>query len=142
MTDVCLCSRAGSNLIHWLVAVLLIFNAAPVLAAQPIVVQLDHARLIKLPQRTATVVIGDPLIADLSIQPGGVAMITGKDYGTTNVIVLDRDGAVLAEQTIKVTGPSNPVVVVYGGDVRQTNCCTPECMPHITSAIRRDWSLL
>jgi Flp pilus assembly secretin CpaC len=132
MTSVRTRGRPSSGLIHWLAAAYLILNAAPAFAAQPIVVQLDHARLIKLPQRAATVVIGDPLVADLSIQPGGLAVITGKGYGTTNVIVLDRDGAVLAEQTIEVTAPGGPVVVVYHGDARQTYSCTPQCVSRIT----------
>jgi Flp pilus assembly secretin CpaC len=113
-------NRAHWRLMHWPVAALLIFAvAAPALAAQPIVLQLDRTTLIKLPPRTATVVIGDPLIADLSIRPGGLAVITGKGYGATNVIVLDRDGAVLSEQTIEVKAPGGPVVVVYSGDTRE-----------------------
>ncbi|MGA8611568.1 MAG: pilus assembly protein N-terminal domain-containing protein [Xanthobacteraceae bacterium] len=121
MTDVCVRGRAGPRLMRWVVAALLILPiAGQALAAQPIVVQLDRARLIKLPPRTAAVVIGDPLIADLSIQPGGLAMITGKGYGATNVIVLDRDGAVLTEQTIEVKGPGGPTVVVNRGDARAT----------------------
>ena len=89
-------------------------------------------RLIKLPERAATVVIGNPLIADLSVQPGGLAVITGKGYGATNVIVLDHDGAVLTEQTVEVKGPSDPIVVVYRGDKRETYSCTPECARRIT----------
>jgi hypothetical protein len=106
-----------------------------VAAAQPgeaIPVELDQARLIKIPERAATVVIGDPLIADLSIQPSGLAVITGKGYGATNMIVLDKDGAVLAEHMVVVRGPSDPIVVVYRGDTRETYSCTPECSPRIT----------
>jgi Flp pilus assembly secretin CpaC len=104
----------------WILAASLVLAiAAPAFAVQPIIVQFDRAKLIKLPPRTATVVIGDPLIADLSIQPGGLAVITGKGYGATNVIVLDRDGAVLSEQTIEVKGPGEPIVVVYGGGARE-----------------------
>ncbi len=53
---------------------------------------------MKLPDRAATVVIGNPLIADLAIQPGGIAVVTGKGYGGTNVIVMDRAGVVLTEK--------------------------------------------
>jgi Flp pilus assembly secretin CpaC len=103
----------------WLLAALLILAvSATAHAAETIVVQLDRTTLIKLPPQTATVVIGDPLIADLSIQPGGLAMITGKGYGETNVIALDRDGAVLSEETIEVNGPGDPIVVVDRGDAR------------------------
>ncbi|MGD0024420.1 MAG: pilus assembly protein N-terminal domain-containing protein [Xanthobacteraceae bacterium] len=140
MTDLCVRIRAALGLLNWLAATLFIAAvAAPALAAGPIAVQLDRARLIKLPERAATVVIGDPLIADLSVQPGGIAVITGKGYGATNVIVLDHDGAVLTEQTVEVKGPSDPVVVVYRGVARQTYSCTPECMPRITLGDDQDY---
>ncbi len=75
------------------------------LADEPITVHLDQAKILKLPDRAATVVIGDPLIADHSIQPGGLAVITGKGYGETNVVVLDKSSAVLMEKIIEVKGP-------------------------------------
>ena len=75
----------------WVAMALFFTAAAPAASAgDPIVVRLDQARLLKLPDRAATVVIGNPLIADLSLQPGGLAVITGKCYGATNIIVMDR----------------------------------------------------
>ena len=93
---------------------------------------IDQATILKLPERAATVVIGDPLIADLSIQPGGLAVVTGKGYGATNVVVMDHSGAVLMEKIIEVKGPDEPVVVVYRGVTRQTYSCTPDCSPRVT----------
>ena len=91
MTALCVRGRAGLRPLHWLsAAFLLAALVSPVVAAEPITVWLDQARVIKVPERAATVVIGDPLIADLSVQPGGIAVITGKGYGATNVIVMDR----------------------------------------------------
>ncbi len=52
---------------------------------EPVTVHLDQAKLLKLPERTATLVIGNPLIADAAVQPGGVLVITGKSYGMTNL---------------------------------------------------------
>lgn len=133
MTDVRVRGRAGLGRIIGLTAALFILAAtSPAFSAEPILVQLDRARIIKLPERAATVVIGDPLIADLSLQPGRLAVITGKGYGETNVIVLDKSGAVLAEHTIEVKGPSDPIVVVYRGVSRETYSCTPECSRRIT----------
>jgi len=98
---------------HWLLAaILLLAIASPASAAEPITVFLDQARIMKLPDRAATVVVGNPLIADLSIERGGIAVVTGKSYGATNVIAMDRTGAVLMEKTIEVTGPSDNIVVV------------------------------
>ena len=84
------------------------------------------------PTGPSTVVIGNPLIADLTIQPGGLAIITGKGYGATNFVVLDRHGAVLAEHTVEVTGPNDKTVVVYRGIDRETYSCTPDCSRRIT----------
>jgi hypothetical protein len=105
------------------------FIQAPARAAD-IVVSLDDARLVKLPERVGTVVVGNPLIADATIQSGGTMVITGKGYGTTNIIALDRAGAVLMEKSIEVRGPRE-VVVVYRGITRETYSCTPDCEPRI-----------
>ena len=94
-------------------------------------VVLDQARLVKLPERVATLIIGNPLIADASVQPGGLMVVTGKGYGVTNLIALDRSGATLMEKQVVVKGPSN-TVVVYRGIARETYSCTPVCDPRVT----------
>jgi hypothetical protein len=133
MTELCARGRATPSLLHWLSAALfLIAIVWPAVAAEPIVVLLDQARILQLPDRAATVVVGNPLIADLSIQPGGLAVITGKGYGATNFIVMDRSGAVLLEKTVEVQGPNDKIVVVYRGVDRETYSCTPICSPRIT----------
>jgi hypothetical protein len=133
MTDVCVRGRAALKPIVCLaISLFTAALAAPAHAAAPIAVELDRAMLIKLPERTATVVVGNPLIADLSIQPNGLAVITGKGFGATNFIVLDKDGVVLAEHTVQVVGPVDPTVVVYRGVRRETYSCTPECSRRIT----------
>jgi hypothetical protein len=106
-----------------------------------ITVHLDQARIIKLPERTTTVVVGNPLIADATVQPGGVIVITGKSYGATNVVALDRSGATLAEHAILVLGPREPMVVVYRGVERESYSCTPECARRITLGDSPDYFL-
>ena len=99
--------------------------------AADINVILDQARLVKLPDRVATIVVGNPSIADAAVQSGGWMVITGKGYGLTNIVALDRSGAILLEKTIEVEGPQN-VVVVYRGGERDTYSCTPECSRRLT----------
>ena len=128
-------ARRGSRpaLVVWLaIAFATPIAVAPARAASPVVVHVDQARIIKLPARAATVVIGNPLIADLSLQHDGLAVITGKGYGATNVIVLDKDGAVLAEHSLQVERPVDPTVVVYRGVDQETYSCTPECSRRLT----------
>jgi hypothetical protein len=107
-------------------------GAGTAAASEPIKVLLDQARLIKLPERVSTVVVGNPLIADVSVQPGGTMVVTGKGYGATNLIALDRSGSVLMERQVQVLGPSDHVVVVYRGGERSTYSCLPKCQPRIT----------
>ncbi|MFD2184666.1 pilus assembly protein N-terminal domain-containing protein [Rhodoplanes azumiensis] len=99
--------------------------------ADPLVVVLDRARLVRIPDHVATVVVGNPLIADVSVQAGGILVITGKGYGITNLIALDRGGKVLMSEAVQVQGPPD-AVVVYRGVRRESYSCTPECDRRIT----------
>jgi len=99
---------------------------------EPVTVNLDQAKLLKLPERTATLVVGNPLIADAAVQPGGVVVLTAKSYGMTNLVALDRSGATLVEYPIQVVGPSDPIVVVFRGVERESYSCAPDCERRIT----------
>ncbi|MEW6769642.1 MAG: pilus assembly protein N-terminal domain-containing protein [Pseudomonadota bacterium] len=92
----------------------------------------DQARVIKLPERVATIVVGNPLIADVTLQPGGMVVVTGKGYGSTNMIALDRTGAVLADRSIQVEGPNDKLVTVFRGVDRESYSCTPTCQRRAT----------
>lgn len=115
-----------------LLAMVLFLTASAVRADDTIVVHLDEATVVKLPDRATTVVIGNPLIADLSVQPGGLAVITGKSYGATNFLIMDKSGAVLTEHTVEVQGATDKIVVVYRGIKRSSYSCTPECAARVT----------
>jgi len=116
-----------------LVAVLFgAFSASHNAFAADTTVTLDQAKVIRIPERTSTVVVGNPLIADISIQTGGLMVVTGKGYGVTNLIALDNHGNALMEHTIEVQGPSDNVLVMYRGVDRETYSCTPKCERRIT----------
>src|SRR5262245_24901437 len=102
----------------------------PAPAADTLTVVLDHATITKMPENVSTLVIGNPFIADVTVQPGGLLVVTGKGYGTTNLIALDRSGAVLTERNIEVLGPDN-VVHLWRGTNRETYSCMPDCEPRI-----------
>jgi Flp pilus assembly secretin CpaC len=133
MTALCKRGLAALRPLCW-VAMALFLTATTVRADDTVVVHLDEARVIKLPDRATTVVVGNPLIADLSVQPGGVAVITGKSYGATNFLIMDKSGAVLTEHNVEVQGPTDKIVVVYRGINRATYSCTPECAARVTLA--------
>jgi hypothetical protein len=101
--------------------------------ADTITVNVDAAQIMKLPEKVATIVIGNPLIADAALQAGGILVVTGKGFGSTNLLALDRAGRVVMDKTIQVLGPGGrDLVVVYKGTARESYSCTPECAPRIT----------
>ena len=95
-------------------------------------VNVDQAKLFKLPNRVATIVVGNPLIADVTLQNGGIIVVTGKGYGATNFIAMDRGGEVLVDRTIQVEGPTDRLVTVYRGTDRETYSCMPVCQRRVT----------
>ena len=118
----------------WIAATLAVIAVALPAAASAeelINVFLDQARIAKVPERTTTMVVGNPLIADVTIQAGGTMVVTGKGYGVTNLIALDRAGKVLLDQLVQVRGPTDSVVV-YRGSARESYSCAPDCEPRIT----------
>jgi Flp pilus assembly secretin CpaC len=108
-----------------------IFASLPARAANVVVVRVDEARIARLPERVATLVLGSPLVADVSMQAGGIMVITGKGYGETNLVALDKSGAILAEQIIQVRG-NGDLVTVYRGVERESYSCAPKCERRIT----------
>ena len=101
--------------------------AAEADSGDTVVVHLDQAKILRLPDSTATLVIGNPLIADAAVQPGGIVVITAKSYGATNLVALDRTGAMLFNTSILVVTPADKVVVVHRGIDRETYSCMPKC---------------
>ncbi len=73
----------------------------PAAQADTITVSVDQAQIMKLPDKVATIVIGNPLIADAALQSGGMLVVTGKGYGSTNMLALDRAGNVVMDKTVR-----------------------------------------
>lgn len=90
-------------------------------------VDLDYARIVKIPQGAQTLVIGNPLIADVTMLKNSQLMvITGKSFGTTNLIVLDKSGAQVGESIVTVV-PAEDKLVVQRGSHRESLSCLPKC---------------
>jgi Flp pilus assembly secretin CpaC len=124
--------RRPTHALARIAIVLAAMVAAPAHGADAITVALDQATITKLPERVATVVVGNPLIADVTVQSGGLLVVTGKGYGTTNLIALDRGGAILTERNIEVVSPLDNIVIVYRGANRESYTCAPDCQNRIT----------
>lgn len=104
-------------------------NLAPAVAADsaPVSVKVNMARILRIDAPASTVIIGNPGIADITIQDPQTLVLTGKSYGQTNLIILDANGNPIADTMIEVTQDMADVVTVYVGDKRQTYSCEPVC---------------
>ena len=122
---------ARAALLRALAGLALAFSVGPA-GADTLEVSVDHARVVRLPDGVKTVIVGNPGIADVAVQKSGVMVVTGKTYGTTNLISLDAGGAVVGESLIRVEAQSDAVVVVQRGLERETYSCTPACLPTLS----------
>jgi len=102
---------------------------APAIAADgaPINVNVNMARILRINAAAATVIIGNPGIADVTIQDPQTLILTGKSYGQTNLIVLDAAGNPIADTLIEVVQMQAGVVTVYQGQARTSLACAPVC---------------
>ena len=102
----------------------------PAWAADAVIVAtVDHARLVKIPAGTETLIIGNPTIADVTLlKQNNLMILTPKSFGETNFIALDKDGSPVAESMIQVINGTDALVVQRGMD-RQSYSCAPRCQP-------------
>ncbi len=121
--------RPAGSVLVLLAALSLFAHLGIARADEMLVVNLDQAKVLQLPEKTSTIVIGNPGVADVTfIKRSGNLILTGKSYGQTNMIALDANGKALAEMQVRVAaGPG--AVVVQLGDKRVSYSCSPRCQP-------------
>jgi hypothetical protein len=90
-------------------------------------INVDEARVVQLASAPGTVIIGNPLIADAMVHSGNILVILGKNFGTTNVIVLDHDSEEIANLDLNVVTSGNNELSLYRGSGRVTYNCAPLC---------------
>lgn len=107
----------------------ILLTCAAQAAEQTLQVAVDRASVVRAPDNTATIIIGNPLIADATTQKNGVLVVTGKSYGSTNIMLLDAAGTVLSETIVNVTPATDGLVLVQRGAKRESFACNPRCEP-------------
>jgi Flp pilus assembly secretin CpaC len=105
----------------------------PAAAAEgdPISVKVNMARILRVGAPAATVIIGNPGVADVTIQDPQTLVLTGKSYGQTNLIVLDGTGNPIADTLVQVIQAQADLVTMYLGQARTTLACAPVCQPTV-----------
>jgi Flp pilus assembly secretin CpaC len=125
-------SHRGRTIMVAMLASALVVAAAGTGKAEDLIVKYDQSQLLRLPRPAAEIIIGNPAIADISVQSGNLLVITGKTFGITNIIALDADRNVIQDQRVLVKRDEAKVVNLTRGTQRQSYNCTPQCNPSIT----------
>ena len=107
-------------------------HAGPAAAADDLVVRYDQSQLLRLPRAVSEIIIGNPSIADVTIQSGNMLVITGKTFGITNIIALDGEKNVIQDQRVVVERDDRGIVNVSRAGLRQSFSCNPVCAPTMT----------
>lgn len=113
------------------IAAALVFTvmSATSAAAEDIRVALDQAFPIRLAAPAEGVAIGNPGIAGVSVQNDRFLFVTGRSYGTTNLVIVGAEGRVLYSGRVTVIPDETNVVVVTRGTESARLECTPLCRP-------------
>jgi hypothetical protein len=91
-------------------------------------VSMDEARIITFPQPVATVFIGNPTIADITVIDSRHAYLLGKTFGVTNMIGLDIDHNQVMNRQVAVTNRNGGEVTLHrGADSYNYTCSASRC---------------
>jgi hypothetical protein len=109
-------------------AALSVFGAlllAPV-AAKALVVPINHSTRVSISGTASSVVVGNAAIADVTVVDSHTVYVTGKSYGATNLVILDKGGRALFNGDVTVASAGGNVSV-YRGAVKSSVACDPGC---------------
>lgn len=95
--------------------------------AREVQVALDQSRPITLPSAASGVVIGNPTVAGVSVQNDRLLFVTGRSYGSTNLIVVGANGRPIYEARVTVIPDESNVVMVTRGTATARLDCSPLC---------------
>lgn len=102
------------------------FFSAPVFA-DTFKVGVDQTVTLQLASPADSVVIGNATIADVSVHDPNTLLITGKAFGSTNILVLGRGGRTIYSNMIAVTGGAADQLTIVRGPGTYTYSCIDKC---------------
>ena len=111
-----------------------VFAGAEQVAAQDqedlLRVFMNHARVLKLDRPVSKVIVGNSNVADATVADSTTIVLTGRSFGTTNLVLLDAEGNAIADERILVSIDEGNTVRVFRQTERSILSCTPNCEQH------------
>jgi hypothetical protein len=107
-------------------------------AAEGITIESDKTQMITVAVKPGTVVVGNPSIADISIN-GNQVFVHGHGYGNTNIIIMDTQGNQLANFDVTVKQSVSNAVTLFRASNRYSMACDPVCEYNLQPGDQVDW---
>ncbi len=117
----------SKSLLRGLVSVIAVCAGASIACAgQYLEIQNDESQMITIPSAPGAVILGNPSVADISID-GTRVFLHGRGYGQTNLMILDASGNQIANFDIVVKHTQVSNVALFRGPGRHSFSCSPYC---------------
>jgi Pilus formation protein N terminal region len=94
--------------------------------AEELILKTDETKLLKISKTPGTIVIGNPSIADATIE-GKNVFLQGKAFGSTNIIILDDKGDEIVNYDVTIQIGGNHNMAVFKPTGRFSYTCAPLC---------------
>ncbi len=100
-------------------------------AGNTVALALDEVHTLTFKAPVATVYVGNPTIADVTMLDARHAFVQGKGYGRTNIVALNRDNVQVYNASIAVVGTqdSSTVTLNRGAQRVTLTCAGGRCEP-------------
>ncbi len=95
--------------------------------ADELVVEANKTVPVRVKGAAASVVLGNRNIADVAVHDDHLIFVTGKTFGTTNLMVFDKAGRELYSSEVVVTVNASSRVTINRSGAAYTYDCTPDC---------------
>lgn len=95
--------------------------------AQQFIVEAHKTKQLNLRGQAATIVIGDPRVADVAVHDENLIFITGRTFGTTNLLIYNADGKSIFDGDVVVTTNTSNFLSINRAGQTNSYDCTPRC---------------
>jgi Flp pilus assembly secretin CpaC len=92
-------------------------------------VGIDQTAQMRLPAPAASIAIGNGAIAEVSAHDPSTLLVTGKAFGSTNLLVLGGNGDVLYSGPLLVGDDKPGQLTIVRGDSVNSYSCIGKCRP-------------
>lgn len=100
---------------------------APAAHAEAFNVFVDQTVTLKLSAPANSVVIGNASVVDVEVYDPRTLLVTGKGFGSTNLLVLDNAGRTVYSNMLSVSDNRTDQLTIVRGEGNFTYSCTDRC---------------